>query len=137
MRSGERSAGGRAARRASQRQRLLDSFTELAGSEGFTATSIARVIAGAGVSRPTFYEYFTDKEACLVAAAEQAGERLLAEVRDEVASEPPERAHRAAIRAMADFAAERPEGSRVLMAESTAAATETATVKPTVSRISG
>lgn len=47
-------------------------MTEVAGTEGFTATRITEVISRAAVSRKAFYEHFDDKEQCFVAAYEQA-----------------------------------------------------------------
>jgi AcrR family transcriptional regulator len=37
-------------------------------AKGYPATTVADVIAGAGVSRKTFYEHFHDKEDCFLAA---------------------------------------------------------------------
>lgn len=46
--------------------------------KGFARTVVADVLAGAGVSRETFYEQFRDKEDCFVAAYDAAVETLLA-----------------------------------------------------------
>ena len=45
--------------------------------QGYAATTVADVIARAGVSRKTFYEHFSDKDACFLAAWESGFELLL------------------------------------------------------------
>ncbi|HEU4702515.1 MAG TPA: TetR/AcrR family transcriptional regulator [Conexibacter sp.] len=54
----------------SQRMRLLRAVIEVAGREGYAATTVSAVIAQASVSRKTFYELFADREDCFVAAYE-------------------------------------------------------------------
>ncbi|MET7397122.1 TetR/AcrR family transcriptional regulator [Dactylosporangium sp. NPDC005572] len=49
--------------------------------KGYAATTIADIVMHARVSKRTFYEHFTDKEACLMALYEQGCEHLLAVVR--------------------------------------------------------
>jgi len=61
----------------SQRWRLLEAITEVVAARGYEATSVAHVIAAAGVSRKTFYEQFTDKEGCFLAAYDVLSSRLL------------------------------------------------------------
>ena len=62
----------RAAVRASQRQRMLDGITSCVAERGYASTTVADVIATAGVSRRTFYEHFPDKEGCYLAAYEES-----------------------------------------------------------------
>ncbi|MEU6644327.1 TetR/AcrR family transcriptional regulator [Saccharomonospora sp. NPDC046836] len=75
----DRVYGGRTAadRRAERRQRLLDAGLELFGTEGYTATSIERLCAGAGVSTRNFYEEFTGREALLTTLHDLVMERAL------------------------------------------------------------
>jgi AcrR family transcriptional regulator len=54
--------------RASQRGRLICAIADSVAARGYAATSVADVIALAGVSRKTFYEHFEDKEACFLAS---------------------------------------------------------------------
>jgi AcrR family transcriptional regulator len=75
------------------------------------------VISEAGVSRPTFYDYFTDKDGCFLAAIADVQSRLLAEVRTSVREEPPERAIHASIRALVGFASRKPAMARFLTNE--------------------
>ncbi len=53
---------------ASQLARLVRAMAEAVAEKGYAATTVADVVARAGVSRKTFYEHFADKEACLLAA---------------------------------------------------------------------
>lgn len=47
------------------------------GRNGYAETSVADVLTRAGVSRKTFYEHFTDKLDCFLAAYEELSARLL------------------------------------------------------------
>lgn len=49
------------------RSRLLEAMAHLASGKGLAATTIADLVAEAGVSKRTFYEHFADKEACFLA----------------------------------------------------------------------
>src|ERR1700742_4650706 len=51
-------------RKRSQRERLLRAMVELASRGGYTAANVSAVAADAGVSKPTFYDYFADREDC-------------------------------------------------------------------------
>lgn len=53
---------------ASQRGRLIDAMAQVVAEKGYAATTVADVVERAGVSRRTFYEQFSDKEACFLAA---------------------------------------------------------------------
>ena len=68
----------RASLRASQRWRLLAATTEAVASHGYADASVAHVIALAGVSRKTFYEYFTNKEDGFLAAYAELSARMIA-----------------------------------------------------------
>ena len=65
---------------ASQRGRLLEAMAQCVAEQGYAATTVAQVIARAGVSRKTFYEQFADKRACFLAAWEVGTDILLAHV---------------------------------------------------------
>jgi len=52
----------------SQRRRLLHATTEAVAELGYVKTTVADILARAGVSRATFYDLFTDKESCFQAA---------------------------------------------------------------------
>lgn len=94
---------------------------DVAAREGYPAATVARVIAHAGVSRSTFYDYFSDREDCLLAALADIQERLLRDVGRAVRSEAPEHAMNGAIRALIGFASSEPTLARLLMSEPAAA----------------
>jgi AcrR family transcriptional regulator len=116
-REGISRARRRDARRATQRQRLVEALVEAAASEGFGAVTIADVIARAGVSRPTFYDYFADTEECLRAALAEAQERLLADVQAAVAPAGATEALGGTIARVVEWARGEPAFARVLMGE--------------------
>jgi AcrR family transcriptional regulator len=51
-----------------QRERLLDAIAHVVAEKGYAATRVGDITEHAGVSRKTFYELFTDKEGCFLAA---------------------------------------------------------------------
>jgi len=57
--------------RASQRGRLICAIADAVAANGYATTSVADVIAIAGVSRRTFYEHFKDKEDCFLASYDE------------------------------------------------------------------
>jgi AcrR family transcriptional regulator len=77
---------------ASQRARVLDGMSRAAAAKGYADTTVADVVALAGVSRSTFYEHFTDKLDCFLAAYEEGTEaliRAMAEAVWELGEDPP------------------------------------------------
>jgi AcrR family transcriptional regulator len=109
-------------RKSTQRERLLSAMIEVAAREGYAAASIAQVIANAGVSRPTFYDYFTDKDDCFLAAVTDIHGRLQADVGKAIDACPHEHAAGTAIETLIGFAATQPERARFLMTEAMAGA---------------
>jgi AcrR family transcriptional regulator len=55
-----------------QRRRLLLAIGEIVAEDSLEEASVGRICKRAGVSRRTFYDLFDDREACLLAAFEQA-----------------------------------------------------------------
>ena len=51
---------------ASQRTRLLEAVGRAVAEKGYADTTIDDIVRGAGVSKKTFYEHFSDKEDCFV-----------------------------------------------------------------------
>jgi AcrR family transcriptional regulator len=76
-----RHAASREVVRESQRGRMLAAMARAVGEKGYGAVAVADVIAGAGVSRKTFYEHFDNKEECFLAAYD-AGVELMLEAID-------------------------------------------------------
>ena len=56
----------------SQRERLLEAAMRVVAEKGYGAMTIGDLTKEAGVSRTTFYELFEDKEACFLAAYDNA-----------------------------------------------------------------
>jgi len=75
---------------ATQRERILTATEQLVAEKGATGATIEGIVALAGVSSVTFYDHFSDKEACFVAAFDRA----VGELRAAVPAEPtgPDRA---------------------------------------------
>jgi AcrR family transcriptional regulator/DNA-binding MarR family transcriptional regulator len=63
-----------------QRTRLLDAAVALAGAEGYKRMTARRVSGWAGVSNKTFYDLFSDREDCFLAAFDRAIDELSAVV---------------------------------------------------------
>ena len=55
-----------------QRSRMLAAAVEAVEDVGYARMTVAQVISRARVSRKTFYDVFTDREDCFLAAFEQA-----------------------------------------------------------------
>jgi AcrR family transcriptional regulator len=104
-------------RKSTQRERLLDAMIDLSGRDGLATATIAHVITHARVSRPTFYEYFSDRDACLLAALADVQQQLLADVRRAVEHDKPEHAVKVAIKALIDFANSQPTRARLVLNE--------------------
>jgi AcrR family transcriptional regulator len=60
-----------------QRGRLLDALAEVISEEGYLDTTVHKILKRAGISRRTFYEIFTDKEDCFLAAYQEAADHVL------------------------------------------------------------
>ena len=61
---------------AVQRERLLAAMLRATAQLGYRELSVQDVLDRAGVSRPTFYEHFENKEDCFLAAFDTAATRL-------------------------------------------------------------
>jgi AcrR family transcriptional regulator len=93
-------------------------MTHVAVREGYAATTVAKVIAEAGVSRPTFYDYFMNREACLLATLATIQKHALEEIRRATESAPPDQMARATVSALVEFADSKPTLARMLMVQS-------------------
>jgi AcrR family transcriptional regulator len=107
-------------RKGTQRERLLEGMLLATVRRGYAGANVAQVIAHAGVSRPTFYEYFEDKDDCFLAVHRDLSEQLLGHIREAVSSAPPERAVQAGVGALFVRAQARPESARFLVNETLA-----------------
>ena len=66
------------------RTRLLEGMARCVAAHGYADTTIADIVREAGVSRRTFYEYFSDKAGCLIALHEAASQNALAVLRSAI-----------------------------------------------------
>jgi AcrR family transcriptional regulator len=107
-------------RKGTQRERLLEGMLLAAVRRGYAGANVAQVIAHAGVSRPTFYEYFLDRDDCFLAVHREFSAQLLGHVREAVDSEPPEQAVQAGVKTLFRRAQARPERARFLVNETLA-----------------
>ncbi len=73
----------------SQRTRTIEAMAATVAEKGYAATTVADVVARAGVSRKTFYEHFADREDCFLAAYDAAVDVLLGALAQRVAEGAP------------------------------------------------
>jgi len=101
-----------------QRERLIAGIAEAIAENGYSGTTIAHITRAAAVSRRTFYEHFSSKDECFVAAYDTVMKELQERVSaafDEEDDWP--RAIRAGIEAMLEFLAAEPNLARLCMVE--------------------
>ncbi len=112
--------------KAVQRERLILAMLSAAADLGYRGTNVQDVIDRAGVSRPTFYEHFANKEDCFLAAFDTSAARLVEKMdratrrggdiwRDRL---------RLGLEALLEFAASEPATARTLIVEARAASTD-------------
>jgi AcrR family transcriptional regulator len=105
-----------------QRARILAAMTEVASERGAANVTVAHVVTRSGVSRRTFYELFEDREACFLAAFEDAAARIAARVLPAYAAPGRWRERiRAGLAALLDLVDEEPETGRLCIVETLAA----------------
>lgn len=107
---------------ANQRRRILDGLAAAVAYHGYEDTKITDIVELAGVSRPTFYEFFEGKEQCFAAAYEEGVERLETAIEEvlENQGEWPVRLS-AGLRGGLEFLATDPPLAHLLLVESLAA----------------
>ena len=107
---------------ASQRWRLLAAAAEAVAEKGYGATTVADIIARAGISRKTFYVYFRDKEDCFLAGYD-AGVEVLLDAMKAAGDDQPDQLQRlrARVRTFLETLADNPAFARTFVSEITAA----------------
>jgi AcrR family transcriptional regulator len=110
---------------ANQRERILHATAAVCAEQGYAATSVADVVAAAGVAREVFYTHFRDKQDAFMTAYETGFQGLMsATVAAFFTSAPwPERVW-SALRAYTDFMANYPTFAYLGMVESHAVSQE-------------
>jgi AcrR family transcriptional regulator len=68
-----------------QRARIIEALAEEVEEKGYRAVTVADIVRRAGVARNTFYEHFSSKEGCFLAASEYTVDEALRRVRDAAA----------------------------------------------------
>lgn len=111
-----------AQRHEEQRVRLLGAAAEVFAAKGFANTSVADIVAAAGMSRRTFYEHFDDLRDVLLQVHERASNLAFryVESRARAEAEPNARV-RAGVEAFLTVLAEQGDLARVLFREVRAA----------------
>jgi AcrR family transcriptional regulator len=106
-------------KRGTAHDRLLDAVTEVAARDGYPHLTVERILAAAGVSRATFYQYFSNVDDCFWSAYRHHADHLVSEVI--AAARGSERRERAVLGALVATAISRPDIARLLMRECLAA----------------
>ncbi len=108
--------------RAIQRERLLAAMIKTVTEIGYNTLTVQNVLARAGISRPTFYEQFDDKEDCFLAAFDASATRMQRHIEATVADAGPgwREQLRSGIAALLQFIAEEPEEARTVIVEARA-----------------
>jgi AcrR family transcriptional regulator len=108
--------------RAVQRERLLASMLHTVAEIGYRALTVQDVLSRAGISRPTFYEQFEDKEDCFLAAFDDSAARLRERVEQAAGEAGPHwrDRFRAGLEELLGYIAEEPEAARAVIVEARA-----------------
>jgi AcrR family transcriptional regulator len=109
--------------KAIQRERLIAAMLNAAAELGYLETNVQDVIDRAGVSRPTFYEHFSNKEDCFLAAFDTSAARLRKKVHAAVANGGAVWRDRVryGLEALLRFASREPATARTIVVEARAA----------------
>ena len=118
--AGARRKPDASSRKSSQQERLIAGMVTTANRDGCAGASVSAVIGEAGVSRPTFYDYFDDRDDCFRAAIASCQDHFLAAIGDAVRAARPENALSAAAEGIFAFVSARPDEARFLMSETLA-----------------
>ncbi|HEX6665594.1 MAG TPA: TetR/AcrR family transcriptional regulator [Solirubrobacterales bacterium] len=111
--------------RAVQRERLIVAMLRAASELGYRGTNVQDVIERAGVSRPTFYEHFANKEDCFLAAFDTSAKRLRDKVEAAVAAGESWRDRvRLGLEAVLSFVRAEPDTARTIIVEARAASAD-------------
>lgn len=105
--------------RAIQRERLLAAMVSTVTEIGYNTLTVQNVLTRAGISRPTFYEQFDDKEDCFLAAFDASAARMRERIEATVAGAGPgwRDQLRSGIADLLRFIADEPEEARMVIVE--------------------
>jgi AcrR family transcriptional regulator len=102
-------------------ERLLEAVTDVAARDGYVGLTVERVHTAAGVSRATFYQYFSSVDECFWSAYRRHAEQLLAEARRKRRGGMDRRL--VVLDVLLDLALSRPQAARVLVSQGLGAGT--------------
>lgn len=97
------------------RERVLAAVTELAGLSGCSPLTVEALLVAAGVSRASFYQYFSSVEDCFRCAYREHAERLVTEVAN--ARVHGGQSELAVLETLVWTAVRRPQAARLLLVE--------------------
>jgi len=108
--------------RAIQRERLLAAMIRTVTEIGYSTLTVQNVLSRAGISRPTFYEQFEDKEDCFLAAFDTSAARMRERIEAAVAEAGPSWRDRlrSGIAELLRFVSDEPEAARTVIVEARA-----------------
>jgi AcrR family transcriptional regulator len=108
--------------RAIQRERLLAAMIRTVTEIGYNGLTVQNVLTRAGISRPTFYEQFDDKEDCFLAAFDASAAQMKKRIETATADAGPgwRDQLRSGIAALLQFIVEEPEAARTVIVEARA-----------------
>lgn len=111
---------------AVQRERLIAAMLRASSELGYRETNVQEVIERAGVSRPTFYEHFSNKEDCFLTAFDVTAARLRERVGTaaEKGGDSLRNHLRFGLETVLHFAGTEPEAARTLIVEARAASAD-------------
>ncbi|MBA2349878.1 MAG: TetR/AcrR family transcriptional regulator [Solirubrobacterales bacterium] len=98
---------------------MIVAMTEHMARHGYGATRVADIVEGAGVSRESFYAQFASKEACFMAAYDDAVAWTLTRSVEQVATREssPARRFAAGLRAFLETVGAAPDAARLFLIE--------------------
>jgi AcrR family transcriptional regulator len=108
--------------KAVQRERLLAAMIMTVTEGGYNALTVQDILTRAGISRPTFYEQFEDKEDCFLAAFDASATRMRERIETAVveAGASWRTGLRSGIAELLRFTVEEPEEARTVIVEARA-----------------
>jgi AcrR family transcriptional regulator len=108
--------------KAIQRERLLAAMTGVVTEVGYNTLTVQNVLTRAGISRPTFYEQFEDKEDCFLAAFDASARRMRERIEAAMAAAGTSWRDqlRSGIAELLRFIADEPEEARIVIVEARA-----------------
>ncbi len=115
--------------RTHQRERIYLALEAEMSAKGYTDTSVADIVKGAGVSRQTFYELFASKQDCFLASYARRQGSVVAAIFETVATDSPLERFAALLHTYLSVMAANPSMSRLYLIGVYAAGPEAVTIR--------